>query len=368
MGQAVLMVTLGVEEEYLLVDPRSGLPLARSTQVCAAAHLRSDVGGDEVGPELLQSQVEVRTPVCQTLNEVGEHLLRLRRAVGGAAESVGCRIATCGAAPVRSARPVPVTAKARYRAIAGDAPRLVDEQLINGMHVHVAVPDRDRGVAALNRIRPWLPVLVALGANSPFWDGSETGFASWRTVVSDRWPVSGPPPAFADAADYRRRTQDLLDAGVIRDRGQLYWQARLSERYPTLEIRALDVQLDIADALTLTGVARALVCTSLRGQQDSGPYSGDAPELLAAAVWQASRYGLDGPLVRPRTGGSQPAADAVAALLDHITPALKESGDLDRVHSGIERLLNTGTGAQRQLRAHEQAGMAGVVDLITHTT
>ncbi|MHA6758371.1 carboxylate-amine ligase [Streptacidiphilus sp. PAMC 29251] len=373
------MVTIGVEEEYLLLDPDSGLPVARSVQVRSAADLMGSLGGDEeVEPELLQAQVEVGTPVSETLDEVGAHLTRLRDAVRRAADGTGCRMAVCGAAPLRSARPVPVTDKARYQAMSGDAPQVVDEMLINGMHVHVAVPDPEHGVAALNRIRRWLPVLVALGANSPFWDGGDTGFASWRTLLFDRWPVSGPPPAFADAADYERRTQALLDAGAIRDRGQLYWQARLSARYPTIEIRALDVQLDIEDAVTLAGIVRGLVVQALHEYDADEPFVDgqlvddqlvdDPTELIGAAVWQAARYGVEERLIDPRTGRPEPARDVVAALLEHIAPALKESGDLDRVRAGMERLLVKGTAAQRQRRAFQQGGIEAVTRLLTGTS
>lgn len=189
------MVTLGVEEEYLLLDPASGLPVPMSRQVRTAAHLAPTADKGEVTPELLQAQVEVATPICNDLDEVTEHLVRLRGVVSAAAAEAGCRAAACGAAAMRGTLPVPVTGKARYLAMSGDAPQLVDEQLINGMHVHVAVPDRESAVAALNQIRPWLPVLVALGANSPLWDGRDTGFSSWRTVIFGRWPVSGPPPS-----------------------------------------------------------------------------------------------------------------------------------------------------------------------------
>ena len=362
------MVTLGVEEEYLLLDADSGLPVARSAQVRAAADLLPAVDDGEVEPELLQAQVEVGTPVCETLGEVGEHLTRLRAAVRGAARGAGCRLAACGTPPLRALVPVPVTANPRYRSMSYDAPQLVDEQLINGMHVHVAIPDRDSGVAALNRLRPWLPVLLAMGANSPLWEGGDTGFASWRTLVFGRWPVSGPPPSFAGAADYWRRTQALLDAGTIRDRGQLYWQARLSERYPTIEVRVLDVQLEIQDAVTLAGVVRALVTTVPR-DDDSVRRCGPAdPELVAAAVWYAARYGLSDRLVHPLTGRAVPAEEAVASLVDHLAPALEASGDLIRVEAGIKRLQSVGTGACRQLRAFRGGGIEAVLDLITVPT
>jgi glutamate---cysteine ligase / carboxylate-amine ligase len=361
------MLTFGVEEEYLLLDLDTGLPVPRSAQVRAAADRMASVAEREVEPELLQAQVEVGTPICGSLREVTEQLTRLRAAVATAAARSGCRVAACGAAPVRAAAPVPVTAKARYRTMSEDAPQLVDEQLINGMHVHVGIPDRDSGVGALNRIRPWLPVLVALGANSPLWDGGDTGFASWRTLVFDRWPVSGPPPAFADAADYSARTQALHDAGAILDRGQLYWQARLSERYPTIEIRALDVQLEIQDAVTLAGVVRALVADALQEHQRAVPLPEAPGELIAAATWQAARHGLDGNLVDPLTALPCTAREAVETLLKRITPALQASGDLEPVASGIERLLTRGNGAQRQRRAFERGGLDAVLELVTTT-
>jgi len=364
------MATIGVEEEYLLLDADSGLPAPKSRKVRAAASLEPTVAEDEVAPELLQAQVEVATPVCTGLDEIAENLVRLRRAVGAAAAETGCRAVAAGAAALRQVQPVPVTGKARYLAMSSDAAQLVDEQLINGMHVHVAVPDRERGVAVLNRIRPWLPVLVALGANSPLWDGRDTGFGSWRTVIFGRWPVSGPPPEFAGAADYRRRAGTLLEAGAIRDLGQLYWLARLSETYPTIEVRALDVQLRAEDAVTLAGVVRALVVHALtepaedrRGE--TVPHH--PPELLAAATWVAARQGLEGELVDPATGRAQPAARVVAALLDLLTPALKQAGDLERVTLGVRRLVENGSAADRQRRAFQAGGLAAVLDLTAVT-
>ncbi len=358
------MITVGVEEEYLLLDPRSGLPVAQGERVRAAADLQPVLDGDEVEPELLQAQVEVATPICESLADVGGHLTRLRGAVGAAADRVGCRLSASGTAPFSGPIPVPVTDKPRYRAMLRDAPQLVDEQLISGMHVHVAIPDRESGTAALARLRPWLPVLVAMGANSPLWDGRDTGFASWRTIVFGRWPVSGPPPVFADAADYDRRAELLVDSGVIRDRGQLYWQARLSERFPTLEVRALDVQLRVEDAVLLAGVVRGLVATALREVRDGAPPPGGPPELVAAANWQAARHGLGGALLDPRDGQRRPAGDVVVALVDHIGGALEATGDLPLVEASVRRLLRGGTGAVRQRRALREGGVDALLGLL----
>lgn len=359
--------TLGVEEEYLLLDRDSGLPSPSAALVQAAAELEPVLDRGEVDNELLQAMVEVATPVCTGLDEVTGHLTRFRRAVSAAADRAGCRLAATGAAPLSTGHAVPVTQKQRYREMRADAARLVDEQLICGMHIHVAVPDRSAGAAALGRLRPWLPVLVALSANSPFWDGRDTGFASWRTVVFGRWPVSGSPPYISGGPEYERRVGALLATGVIRDRGQIYWHARLSESYPTLEVRAPDVQLDAASAVTLAGIARGLVTTALREARHGVRPLDPAGSVLYAAGWHAARHGLGGDLVDPRYGTPGPAAEVVGALVDHIRPALDDAGDADRVSRGVERLLDAGTGAVRQRRAVADGGLGALLRLIAAT-
>jgi carboxylate-amine ligase len=359
----MMTTTVGVEEEYMLVEPATGRLVPRSEKVRAAVGLEPFVTAGEIQPELLQAQIEVATPVCHTLDEVGGHLLRLRHVVAGAAEAHGCRIVASGTPPLRAALPVPVTDQARYRALQRQAPQLVAEQLVNGMHVHVAVPSRRAGVQVLNRIRVWLPLLTAMSANSPVWEGHDTGFASWRTVVFGRWPVSGVPPRFADDSDYDARVRRLLSAGVIGDTGQLYWQARLSENYPTVEIRCLDVQLRTDEAVMFAGLLRALVDTALRETADGIEEPDPDPELLDAAMWQAARYGLGGDLIDPG-GGRRRAEDVVHRLLAHVGPALEESGDGREVASLVHRLLRTGTGADRQRHTMAEHGLDALMTMI----
>ncbi|WP_331766174.1 glutamate--cysteine ligase [Embleya sp. NBC_00896] len=359
------MITLGVEEEYLLVDPVDGLPVPAAEAVRAAADLQTAVTDGEVQPELLRVQVEVATPVCETLDEVGGHLLRLRHAVSAAAEQAGCRIAASGTAPFVSRTPVEVTDNVRYRSLHSDAPRLVDEQLINGMHVHVGVPDREAGVVVLNRLRPWLPLLVAMSANSPLWDGRDTGFASWRTITFSRWSISGVPPAFADVADYDRRVNDLLAAGVLRDHARVYWHARLSDRYPTVEVRAMDVQLRADDAVMLAAIVRALVATVLRDEATGAPAYEPAPEFVAAAHWHAARHGLDDVLIDPYAPRRLKAGDLVGRLIEYLTPALEDAGDVRQVNGLVHRLLREGTGADRQRDALRRGGRDALLDLLT---
>lgn len=358
------MITVGVEEEYLLLDPDTGLPVPLGEEVRGWSGLAPVVDRREVQAELLQAQVEVATPVCTDLEEVGGHLLRLRHAVGAAAEEFGCRLATCGTAPFREPAPVPVTRQPRYLAIQAQAPQLVAEQLVNGMHVHAAVADPETGIAVLNRIRLWLPVLLAMSANSPIWDGHDTGFASWRTVIFGRWPVSGPPPYFADLADHERRIQGLLASKIISDPHQLYWQARLSDRYPTVEVRCMDVQLRVDDAVMFAGIVRALVATAVSEEKAGVPTIECAPELLHGANWYAARDGISGSLVAP-DGKLRSAGDVLCQLMDHIAPALEESGDTREVTSLVHRLLREGTPADLQRRALAEGGVRALTDLVT---
>ncbi|MFD3327492.1 glutamate--cysteine ligase [Streptomyces sp. NPDC058701] len=358
------MITVGVEEEYLLVDPSTAVPSPAVEEVRRTAGLGPFAERDEVQDELLQAQIEVATPVCWGLDEVGGHLLRLRHAVAAAAEANGCRIAATGAAPQRGGLPVPVTPTPRYLKMEGEARQLVDEQLICGMHVHVEVPDPQTGVAVLNRIRCWLPTLLAMSANSPLWDGRDTGFASWRTIVFGRWPVSGPPPYFHGLADYERRLDALVASGVIADRGQVYWQARLSDRYPTVEVRCLDVQLRADDAVMFAGIVRGLVTTAIAEEKSGAPLAVVSPELVQAGTWHAARYGLNGTLV-DALGVPRSSGDAVASLLRHITPALEEAGDLREVSALVHRLLQGGTPADRQRRALAGGGLPELIGLVT---
>ncbi|MEU7382292.1 glutamate--cysteine ligase [Streptomyces sp. NPDC042207] len=363
IGAAGTVVTLGAEEEYVLLDPDSGLPVPWAAKVEDAADMELASGGGDVDRELLQAQIEVATPVCGELAELAEHLTRLRDGMRRAALRSGCLAAATGAAPLATDTAVPVTPKQRYEDMLSEAALLVEEQLICGMHVHVAVPGRSLGAGALARIRPWLPVLVALGANSPFWQGKDTGFASWRTVVFGRWPASGVPPFAADAAQYEQRVEELLATGVVPDRHQLYWHARLSDTYPTLEVRAADVQLDADSAVTLAGLIRGLVATGL----DEVRAGADAPNppagILTAAGWHAARHGLTDVLVDPRSGRPAPAGRVAERLYDHVAPALRRFGDHDRVSEGLNRLLDGGTGAVRQRAAVRGGGLPALLDL-----
>jgi carboxylate-amine ligase len=225
-----------------------------------------------------------------------------------------------------------------------------------GCHVHVSVEDDEEGVAVLDRIRIWLPVLTALSANSPFWQGADSGYASFRSQAWQRWPSAGPNEPFGSVRAYHRLVDDLLETGTVVDDGMLYFDARLSAKWPTVEIRTADVPLRVEDTVTLAGLARGLVETAARETRAGIAVPDVRSELLRLASWRAGRSGLGGDLVHPRTGRPAPAADVLAELLEHVRPALTEAGDLERVTEGVQDMLRRGTGADLQRRVLQDTG------------
>jgi carboxylate-amine ligase len=357
------MTTLGIEEEYLLLDPATGFPVHRASEVQELLNAAGTVREDDVQRELLSCQIETATPVCSTLTEAEESLLNFRRQLSAAARKAGVRATGAAAAPRIEEGYPELTDKQRYHQLKASAVGIVADQFVNGLHVHVEVPDKETGVQALNRIRPWLPVIVALSANSPFWMDRDSGFASWRVVHYRRWPVQGCPPIFADAADYERRIQRLVDTGVIIDRGVLTWMARLSDRYPTLEVRAGDAQLEAQDSVLLAGLIRGLVTTAVAESAAGRAYTDPEPELLDAAMWQAARQGTADRLVDPVTGKLVPAREQVERMLEHIGTSLQDAGDTAWIDAGLASIWDRGTGAERQRRAMAQGGLPALLDL-----
>jgi YbdK family carboxylate-amine ligase len=205
--------------------------------------------GDRAQPELYRSQVEMNTPVCATLAEVRDAVRRGRRALAGAAERHGLRLAAAGTHPFSHWRDQAVTDKTRYHNLAEDYRQVFREQVVFGCHVHVGITDREAAIQTMNRVRPWLPVLLALSGNSPYWLGADTGYASYRTEVWNRWPMAGMPQAFASRAEYDTLVETLMATGSVREPTKLYWDVRPSTHLETLEFRVADVCMAVDEAV-----------------------------------------------------------------------------------------------------------------------
>lgn len=338
------------------MDRRTGEPSSRSDRVIRRApwQLESqgavpwddDSPGGNVGPELQRQQLEIDTPPRTDLGDLLEDLRAWRRASAAAAEQEGMRIVAAGTSPA-PARPL-ATPDERYERIVERFGITAEDQLTCGCHVHVSVADDEEGVAVLDRIRPWLPSLLALSANSPFWSGRDSGYASFRSQSWIRWPSAGPTDVFGSAEAYHRIVDDMVGSGVVVDDGMVYFDARLSSTYPTVEIRAADVCLDPADAVLQGALCRGLVETAARDWAEGRPAPSVPTAILRLAMWQAAKSGIEGPLLDPGTSRPRPAAEVLAALLDHVGLALDTFGDREEVVDGVARVLSRGNGATRQ--------------------
>ncbi|WP_109530377.1 MULTISPECIES: carboxylate-amine ligase [Nocardia] len=359
-GNVVRPFTVGVEEEFVLVDPATGLPSLTNAAVAACAC------GVELQLELSRCQVETCTPVCANIPEVHRELRRARLSAVAAATRSGSRPLAVGV-PIWGPPGGSMTDTPRYQRMAERFGSLA-EQVICGCHVHVCVPDRDLAVQVSNHLRPWLPALLALTANSPIAEGADTGYASWRHLLWARWPSAGPPPYFRSAAHYDDIVAKLVEDGRILDSAMVYWDVRLSAHLPTIEIRISDVPATVGETTLLASLVRALVVTSVAAVESGRPAPVIDQDRLRSACRNAARDGLSGPQFHTATRHPVPGSGSIAELFAHIRSALEESGDDEFTHDALATVLTRGNGAVRQRNALYSGGPSNVFDVVSRLT
>lgn len=362
--------TVGVEEEFLFVDPASGSPVPAAADVLAAAGRETVLPcGAELKHELMASQLEVASGVCHGLGELAGQLSAGRRRLAAEAQRLGLVLLSTGV-PLHTTAPARLTQGPRFEQIEDIYAGVVSDYEACGCHVHVGVPDREAAVAVVNHLRPWLPTLLALSVNSPFHQGRDTGYGSWRMVLQSRFPGAGLPPHFASAADYDEEVQRLVACGILADARQNFWLARPSERFPTVEFRVADAAASAEEAILQAALSRALVHTAL-GELARGREADPVrDQLAAAAVWAAARHGLSRDAVHAvhlRLERRVPALMLAQELVEYVTPALEETGELDCVRRLLARLTSAGTGAERQRAAAAGGHEALLVQLAEET-
>jgi len=368
---------VGVEEELMLVDPETGRltavaqrALRARAEAEAEAEERIDLDQlDESGveAELFLQQIETTTPPCDTMDELDRQLRAARRTIGELALDAGAAVVAVPT-PVMVDTDASVTPQPRYQRIREEFGELAKTSLACAMHVHVGLDRDEDGAVLLGDIGPWLPVLLAISANSPYWRGHDTGYASWRTQIWTRWPSNGTGEPFESRQEYDDVTRRLVDWGAAIDDAMVYFDARLSRTFPTLEIRVADVCTEPDDAILFTALARALVTTAASRAGSARP-PGWRSDLMRGASWRASRYGMAAQLVDPTTLELAPARAVVESLVHQVRDALDDAGDLALVEDLLERLLSRGGGATQQRRTFEAEGTleAVVADLRTRT-
>jgi carboxylate-amine ligase len=365
--------TVGVEEELLVVDPQTRRLTSVSHGAVRIAQEADDgqSGDDDIAAveeELFRPQIETATRPRTTLADLDRDIRDVRRRAAEAATRSGAAMVGVPLPVLDDIEPR-ITPKPRYERIVREFGEIGRSTVVGGLHVHVAVESDDEGVGVIDRIRPWLPVLLAMSANSPFSWGIDTGYASWRSQTWSRWPSAGPPEEFGDARGYRAATEALIETGAAIDAGMLYFDARLAVSYPTVEIRVADVGADVDGAVLVAALARGLVTTAADAWRRDQPAPGWRAELVRAATWRAGRDGISDKLVHPETGRLVRAGEAVEALVRHVAGALDDSGDRADVDCLLADLSARGTGSARQRSVFEATGsLEAVVDDLRERT
>ena len=360
--------TLGVEEEYMLLDGET-LDLVQHIEAVLAATEGHELGA-QVNAELMQSVLEIATPVCQTPAEVEAQLRKLRAYVTGIASERAMRVGSAGTHPFSLFERQRITARDRYRHLVDQMQYIARRELIFGLHIHVAVDDPEKAIQVVNGLLAHLSQFLALSASSPFWRGDPTGLASSRQMVFAAFPRSGPPPRFRDYNDYAEVVGQLEKTGCIADYTHIWWDIRLHPRFGTIEIRVCDAVTRVEDAVALAAYGQCLVKLYSERHAVGAEIPSYHRTLTTENKWLAARYGLEAPVMDLATGRRNrvPVSQLVRRTLKELEPHARELG-CERELEGISEILRKGNGADRQRRVwHAKRDITEVVRAIADAT
>jgi carboxylate-amine ligase, YbdK family len=348
--------TVGIEEEYLLVERESREAVTDPPATLLAACERRLA--ELVRPEFLTSQIEVGTPVCRTVGEAGRHLHRLRQQVSEVVAQFGLAVIAASTHPFTEWQTQRHTDKERYHTIARDMQGVARRLLICGMHVHVGIDDDELRIDLMNQATYFLPHLLALSTSSPFWRGEDSGLKSYRLSVFDELPRTGLPSKFASSGEYCRHIGVLVDAGLIPDASMIWWDLRPSARFPTLELRITDVCTSIDDAVAIAGLYQCILRMLYRLRRSNQRWRTYDRMLIAENRWRAKRYGIDAGLVDFGRGKVVPFADLIDELLTLVAADAEALDCLSQIRH-CRTIVRHGTSAHRQLATYAAARDAG---------
>lgn len=350
--------TLGIEEEYFLVDPESR-DIVRDPPTGMMAALSAALG-PSVGPEFLRCQIEIGTPVCRTVAEAREELIRLRKAVSEAAAQHGFAIIAASTHPFASWKTQITTDKDRYRQLAADLGTPARRLMTCAMHVHAGIEDEDLRIDLMSQIRYFLPHLLALSASSPFWEGEQTELRSYRLAVFDEMPRTGLPEDFESFAEYRRHVETLVRTGVIEDATKIWWDIRPSDRFPTLEMRITDICTRVADGVALAAFYLCLLRMLWRLRRGNVRWRRYKRMLIAENRWRAMRYGVSGGMIDFGRSEMRSYPELLEEALEMVAEDAEAMGCAAEI-AAVRRIALEGASADRQLRVYASA-LAGGAD------
>jgi len=351
--------TLGVEEEYLLVDQES-----RALIIDPPASLMKEFEdrlGPQVATELLQSQIEIGTNVCNNVQEVRDELVRLRSGIKEVANSHGLAPIASSTHPFSRWQDQKHTRKARYDQLTVEMQGTARRLLICGMHVHVGIDDNELRIDLMNQLSYFLPHLLALSCSSPFWEGEDTGLKSYRLTVFDSLPRTGVPERFVSFTEYERHVQIMTDAGLIEDATRIWWDVRPSAKYPTLETRIMDVCTRLDDTIALTALLVCIMRMLYRLRCANQRWRIYTPMLIRENRWRAMRYSFDEGLIDLAKGEVVEFAELLDDMLSLVAEDAEALGCTEEINS-LHHILQRGTSAHRQLRNYELERAAGSSD------
>jgi carboxylate-amine ligase len=366
--------TLGVEEEYLLVDKETRALVIDPPDTLMEEAVEKF--GSQVTPELLRSQVEVGTKVCNNIQEVHEDLARLRRGIIEVANNHGIAPIAASTHPFSSWTDQKHTEKDRYDQLTNEMQGAARRLVICGMHVHVGIDDDELRIDLMNQMSYFLPHLLALSCSSPFWLGRDTGLKSYRLTIFDALPRTGVPERFASWAEYERHVEIMRHAGLIEDSTRIWWDLRPSGRYPTLETRIMDVCTRLDDTIALASLLACIMRMLYRLRTRNQRWRLYTPMLIKENRWRAMRYSFDEGLIDLAKGRVVPFADLMEELCSLIAEDARALG-CEKEINGIHDILTRGTSAHRQLKDYELERASGastedslksVVDTLIHDT
>lgn len=357
--------TLGVEEEYQVIDPNTRELTSHEQKIVEIA---DEILEGQVKAEMHQAVVEVGTVICQDIKEVRSQVTHLRKTISEVASGLGLRIAAAGTHPFSEWEKQLITVHPRYDEIVQELQDAARSNLIFGLHVHVGIEDREMAIHIYNSVRYFLPHIYALSTNSPFWEGRNTGFKSFRTKVFDKFPRTGIPDFFTGAGEYERYVDLLVQTKCIDNAKKIWWDVRVHPFYPTIEFRICDVPLTVDETVTITALIQALVAKLYILRRSNLNFIIYKRALINENKWRASRYGIDGKMIDFGKSIEVPTKELILELLEFVDDVVDELGSRDEINK-IHKILNEGTGADRQLAVFEKTkNLNDVVDFILKET
>jgi glutamate---cysteine ligase / carboxylate-amine ligase len=357
--------TVGIEEEFQIVDPETRDLRSSVTEILAQG---SELLKEQIKKEMFQAMVEVGTEICDDVEQARTEVVRLRRIVGELAQAAGGRLVASGTHPFGNWQNMEITDDERYSYLTEQLQEIARSIAVYGLHVHVGVDDRDQSIELMNEARYFLPHILALSVNSPFWEGRDTGIKSYRSVIWGRMPRSGIPDSFRSWDDYRSFVDMLIATHSIDEPKKIWWDIRPHPKFNTLEFRVCDMPTRVEETVALAALFQAVVAKLSRLRSRNLGFRIYQRSLIAENRWRAMRFGIDGKLIDFGKGCEVPMRELGEELLEFVDDVVDDLGSRQAIET-VHHILRHGTGADRQLAVYERTrDLRSVVDFLADET